>query len=124
MALTTCSECGREVSDQATACPGCGAPLNAPAQTPPLPPRSSPDGMPLCQACGSPMKKKIRAPTEGIGCLIILAGVPVFLFVPGGWLFGPILGLIGFLLANRRKGVWRCGKCGAEIARHMKWYEI
>ena len=25
MALSKCSECGREVSDKATACPGCGA---------------------------------------------------------------------------------------------------
>lgn len=27
MALTRCSECGREVSDKAVACPGCGAPV-------------------------------------------------------------------------------------------------
>lgn len=27
MALTECSECGREVSDQAAACPQCGAPI-------------------------------------------------------------------------------------------------
>src|SRR5687767_1178530 len=27
MALTKCSECGREVSDKATSCPGCGAPI-------------------------------------------------------------------------------------------------
>lgn len=27
MALVTCRECGRQVSDQAAACPGCGAPL-------------------------------------------------------------------------------------------------
>ena len=26
MALITCAECGREISDQAPACPGCGAP--------------------------------------------------------------------------------------------------
>lgn len=26
MALTKCSECGREISTLATACPGCGAP--------------------------------------------------------------------------------------------------
>lgn len=29
MALITCPECGKEVSDQATACPHCGAPLKA-----------------------------------------------------------------------------------------------
>jgi len=29
MALIQCSECDREVSDQAPSCPGCGAPINA-----------------------------------------------------------------------------------------------
>ena len=28
MALVSCPECGREVSEKATACPNCGAPLN------------------------------------------------------------------------------------------------
>jgi len=27
MALTTCSECKREISDQASFCPGCGVPI-------------------------------------------------------------------------------------------------
>ena len=30
MALMKCPECGREVSDQAPACPGCGYPIAAP----------------------------------------------------------------------------------------------
>ena len=29
MALIKCSECGREISDKAEACPGCGAPIAA-----------------------------------------------------------------------------------------------
>lgn len=28
MALTKCSECGREISDKAPACPSCGNPIN------------------------------------------------------------------------------------------------
>ncbi len=28
MALITCPECGREVSDKATSCPNCGSPIN------------------------------------------------------------------------------------------------
>lgn len=28
MALIKCPECGREISDKATACPGCGCPIN------------------------------------------------------------------------------------------------
>ena len=37
MALIQCSECGREVSDQASSCPGCGAPTGKSpiADTPP-----------------------------------------------------------------------------------------
>ncbi len=30
MALIKCSECGREISDKAGACPGCGAPVSSP----------------------------------------------------------------------------------------------
>ena len=29
MALVKCSECGKQVSDKASACPGCGAPISA-----------------------------------------------------------------------------------------------
>jgi hypothetical protein len=42
MALITCSECGRQISTAATACPGCGAPVTkvnpppSPAVPPPL----------------------------------------------------------------------------------------
>jgi hypothetical protein len=39
MALTRCSECSREISDKAAACPGCGAPVTKAAPTPP-PPKS------------------------------------------------------------------------------------
>ena len=39
MALTSCPECGGEVSDQAEACPHCGFPLKAEQQAPPPPRR-------------------------------------------------------------------------------------
>ena len=48
MAIIHCSECGRAVSDKATACIGCGAPLGSPSAfnlvpkpsiTPPLTPK-------------------------------------------------------------------------------------
>ena len=35
MALIKCSECGKEVSDKANACPSCGNPINN-APTPPI----------------------------------------------------------------------------------------
>lgn len=33
MALTSCRECARDVSDQARACPHCGSPRGTPAGT-------------------------------------------------------------------------------------------
>lgn len=32
MALIKCAECGKEISDQAVACPGCGAPVSGVAK--------------------------------------------------------------------------------------------
>jgi len=40
MALIACSECGRAVSDKATVCVGCGAPLNTSAGIDLVPKRS------------------------------------------------------------------------------------
>lgn len=48
MALISCSECGNQVSDKATACPKCGNPISAPAaEVPAAVPTSPPakDGM-------------------------------------------------------------------------------
>ena len=33
MALVNCSTCGKQISDQATACPGCGAPVRVATST-------------------------------------------------------------------------------------------
>lgn len=38
MALIFCSECGHQVSDKASACPNCGAPISVSAPVPPVPP--------------------------------------------------------------------------------------
>lgn len=50
MSLVKCSECGREISDKAAACPGCGAPVTpaidypaVPSSYPPPPPSASDD---------------------------------------------------------------------------------
>lgn len=62
MALIKCSECGAIVSDQAVACPQCGAPVTArPKQQPP---RKTPSAL-------------------GIGCLVIL-GIGVIGAIVGG----------------------------------------
>lgn len=145
MALLKCPDCGRDVSDQAPACPNCGRPVlpnnsssspdsESPISTTAVPTADVPDpcaasaassiAMPICQHCHQPMKRKVNAPTEGIGCLLLLGGIPVFLFVPGGIVIAIVMGLFGMVLLVQRKGVWRCKKCGVEIPRHMKWYEM
>lgn len=145
MALLKCPDCGRDVSDQALACPNCGRPVLTSSSSDqsivestncssadPIPidqqpsnvPAPDSSGVPLCHLCHQPMNKKVIAPTEGAGCLLFLAGIPVFFFVPGGIAIGILMGLLGLVLLSRRKGVWRCKKCGVEISRHMKWYEM
>lgn len=60
MALIACPECGRQVSTQATACPGCGAPV---AGAPPL------------------AKPSASPPARSARIWLWIVGVPVGLFV-------------------------------------------
>ena len=62
MALIRCSECNKEVSDLASACPGCGAPVVKPANPPPQP-------------------KSIGQKNVGCGTLILVAIGLLILFV-------------------------------------------
>ncbi len=65
MALIKCSECGKEVSDKAAACPGCGAPLTA------LPTAVSID--PSSHAHVT----RTGAKWEGLGFVLVLVGMVV-----------------------------------------------
>lgn len=70
MALIACAECGKQISDRATACPGCGCPI--PAATPPS------SGSPGAPAAGSaapgvasgtpPLRNEsdIKTPPDGV----------------------------------------------------------
>ena len=50
MALIICSECGRGISDKATACPHCGAPLPGTRAPQPM---QQPQAIIKCPKCGS-----------------------------------------------------------------------
>lgn len=65
MALTQCSECNREISDQAAACPHCGAPR----------------GTPITQPAGA-TATRFTNPKTGQTVSIEYAGVWTFLFGP------------------------------------------
>lgn len=50
MALIKCTECGKQISDQAASCPGCGAPVGV---------RKDPEPIRTIQETGKPLKKQI-----------------------------------------------------------------
>ena len=66
MALIKCSECGREVSDKASACLGCGAPITA-------------------AGAGTPIQtiqktsKRLKAQSLMAGVLVAFSGIVVIL---------------------------------------------
>lgn len=111
MALIKCRECGKEISDQATACPNCGCPVIGPYYSHPATPISqngnytqpinpqygSPtNNMPPYQATAPyPIKtKKKHSTLSSIACAF--AGVAVIMpIVP---ILGLLLSFVGMLL--------------------------
>lgn len=66
MALVKCRECSKEISDQAPACPGCGAPMNIAVGTQASwsPPTQAPPPTPVGKPPSAPPKKTS-------GCLLV-----------------------------------------------------
>ena len=88
MSLFDCSEGGKEVSDKATACPNCGAPVK---QTP----NHAESSMAPTQV------KREGAKWEGMGPVLIILGIIISLFgnfQPGGILFA--LGFVVFIVGR------------------------
>lgn len=95
MALVKCSECGKEISDRAGACPGCGAPLAS---------GFTPNTAPSAHA----VTKSVRVERAGfkwelVGFILILiatvsavagAGSTGFAWIPG------IIGLVVFVIGR------------------------
>ena len=59
MALIKCSECGKEISDKAAACPNCGCPISEMNVTPID--SSRPDENPVGNISQKPAKKKNKS---------------------------------------------------------------
>jgi len=102
MALVKCTECGREISDQAVSCPGCGAPVVAATSRKVL--LSAARSAAPAQGTGSAFG--IAAVVLGLGAVVMPYFAAVFL-VPAALVCGLIafkqgrkgLGGIGVLLA-------------------------
>jgi DNA-directed RNA polymerase subunit RPC12/RpoP len=84
MALIKCLECGKDVSDKAAACPGCGAPLLSAAGA-----RVTADKTPV---------RVVRAGWrwEAIGALLVIGGLITAIAGAGG--FGWFVLIIGFVI--------------------------
>jgi len=82
MALISCSECGREASDKAAACPNCGAPITGATSV----------------SLNSQSHVKVTrtgAKWEGIGFILIAIGL---IMVIAGQGFGGLLIAVGFVI--------------------------
>lgn len=76
MAVVNCPDCGREISDAAPACVGCGRPMTTPVAQP-----ASAVG-PVCKRCGSDRVGKVRG-LQGVGELAIFLVLFVLGVIPG-----------------------------------------
>lgn len=70
MALVGCQECGREISDKAAACPGCGAPQRVQPQVPPQVDRSQ--AMHSVPATKSPPSSQLPASSRAMYIVLSL----------------------------------------------------
>ncbi|CAN0242032.1 unnamed protein product [Ectocarpus fasciculatus] len=133
MALINCSECGQQVSDQASACPACGCPISAR----PAPPGSEgpADVCPFCKnelgpgatTCGSCRAKqgyyafgavysRRQVMVNGVYVPIGLIAVSVLL---GAMFPGPAWGGLGLLLLIALVAL---AKAGWAIHVGPKWW--
>ena len=85
MALISCTECGKEVSDKASSCPGCGAPIALSERTTPAPQQH----VKVTRSGGA---------WEGVGFLAIVAGVIAAFATDDGNHVGAILIVVGFVV--------------------------
>ena len=110
MALINCHECGKEISDQAEACPNCGAPVKKPEPELTLAELAEQQRMKIL---GRKPRSNAGAVAEGVGnaavktykggCglltlgTLLLGAVALVAFPPVG-LFLLVLGLIAYLI--------------------------
>ena len=65
MALIPCTECGKQISDSAKACPGCGCPVDKPVYIKCAEcGHDIPKNVAACPECGCPVEIKIEQPKQ------------------------------------------------------------
>ncbi len=112
MALIKCPECGKEISDQAKACPNCGCPINeTDAKYCQYCGEKIDSDCIVCPKCGKQVEelkaelKKKHSVVGIIGFIISIAAM--FLGIGGSmflWIISLILCIIGCLEKNKKHG--------------------
>ena len=99
--LIKCNECGKEISDQATSCPNCGAPVNGAPATPQININMNDGPSVKCPKCGSSNLQAI-SDTHGKGASF--------------WklCFCGLLGLCG-TGKTQTEHYWVCQSCGNKF---------
>ena len=87
MALISCSECGKEVSEKAYSCPNCGAPISSN-------PSVSPNPQPHAKV------KRAGAKWEAVGFILIVVGMLMAIAKVGSGVFLLVVGFTVFLIGR------------------------
>ncbi len=105
MSLVACLDCGRQVSDQAPACPNCGRPIRL-SSGDPAPPGPQ-------QAVSAWRVKQTKS--MGVGCLVqvlsLLLGVGLLFVFPLGTLVGLCVIVAGLAWGHQLSEGWYCNNC-------------
>ncbi|SEM59304.1 Double zinc ribbon [Butyrivibrio sp. ob235] len=78
MALINCPGCGKEVSDQSSACPSCGFPINNTVRCPECG-RILPQGTSTCPDCGYPINETSKKRNGSNTKKFLIIGIPLLL---------------------------------------------
>lgn len=89
MALTTCSECGTQISDKAAACPKCGAPRAGVVTT-------------------QQTAKRFKG-AQLLGAAVMSAGMVALVAGAAGWGAGLMMAGLGIFLVARARAWWAHG---------------
>jgi len=133
MALVNCRECGKQISDQAAACPSCGAPILGRSQSQPVPvvvaaPKSRSAAVLLAMLLGGLGLHKFYLNSPGWGVIYLFfcwTFIPAIIgFLEGlGYLFmseqafQQKYGALGYnngVTGSHTKRIKECSYCGAK----------
>lgn len=79
-------------------------------------------GEPVCQLCGSAMRKTVVSSGNCAGIVVALivfaVGIIIAVAIPViGWVIGPLICIGALFMGGKRQKVWKCTQCSAVANR-------